>query len=312
MLPDLPSPPLVGIVVLNFHQPTATIVCISSLLAREPATTRILWVENDAGRSWAATSEALQSAPFPWQELDPSNLELPAAGVVGVLRNAGNLGYGAGNNTGLRRLHRAGIPYAWVLNNDTELIEGSSADLVAAAQALPDAGSWGTTILEGAAAYTGGALSRKDFASRPVAGAETLEADPDSYVSGCSLFLPLALAAEAGFIPEDYFLYYEDAAFGLELRRRGHPPGAVPSVSIRHAGSLSGGQRSNLVEYYNRRNRWALIQRYYPEAMAGQRLRRFHLWQKWILRGRFDRIRIELAAYADFQAARMGRTIRRF
>ncbi len=228
MLPDRPSPPLVGIVVLNFHQPAATLACISSLLAREPATTRVLWVENDADRSWATTSEALKEAAFSWVELDPSSLELPPAGVVGVLRNADNLGYGAGNNTGLRRLHGAGVPYAWILNNDTELLEGSSADLVAAAQAHPERGSWGTAILEDAAVYTGGALSRKDFASRPVSGAEALDTDPDSYVSGCSLFLPLVWAAEAGFIPEDYFLYYEDAAFGLELRRRGIPPAPCP------------------------------------------------------------------------------------
>lgn len=310
MTPPDPTAPLVGLVVLNYHQPAATVACIKSLLAREPATSRVLWVENDAGRSRGAALSALAEAPFPWIELAAGSRDLAPSGTVGVLFNAENLGYGAGNNAGLRLLHGAGVPFAWILNNDTELLEGSSVELVAAAEARPEIGAWGTTILESGGRFSGGLLSPKDFASRPIHGHAALEASPRTYASGCSLFLRLSHAAEAGFIPEDYFLYYEDAAFGFELRRRGHPPSAVDSVVVRHAGSLAGGRRSGLVEYYNRRNRWIFIARYFPEALSGQRWRRWHQIQKWLFRGRFDRIRIDHAALKDFLAGRTGRTTR--
>lgn len=304
-VPD-PTQPLVGLVVLNYHQPEATLACIRSFLEREPASSRILWVENDAVRSAQSLEAALAAAPFPWVALDPATPTLPPSGTVGVLRNPGNLGYGAGNNTGLRFLHQAGVPFAWILNNDTELLEGSSEALVAAARARPEVGAWGTTIREADGDFSGGRLSRKDFASTPILGAAALESDPLTYTSGCSLFLALEHAARVGFIPEDYFLYYEDAAFNFELRRRNLLPSAVERVVVRHTGSLSGGKRSTLVEYYNRRNRWIFIQRYFPEDLPAQRWRRWHALQKWLFRGRFDRIRIERRAYRDYLEGRTG------
>ncbi|HEX9080924.1 MAG TPA: hypothetical protein VF768_01535 [Holophagaceae bacterium] len=312
MTPLDPARPRVGILVLNYHQPEVTTACIRRLMAREPDSSRILWIENDAARTRESCSRALRESGLPWVELAPDATALPPAGTVGVLFNPGNLGYAAGNNVGLRLLHRLGVPYAWVLNNDTELVEGTSERLVDAAGARPGIGAWGLTIEEGDHRFSGGILSREGFASRPILGAGLLESDPMAYVSGCALFLPLAWAAEAGFIPEDYFLYYEDIAFGLELRRHGHPPSAVDGVRIRHHGSLASGSRSPRVEYYTQRNRWLLIQRYFPEALEAQRWRRLYTFQKLLFRGRLDRIRIERAAYADFREGRFGPTPRTF
>lgn len=304
--------PRVGILVLNYHQPEVTATCARSLLAREPDSSRILWIENDAARTRESCLRVLRESGLPWVELAPDASGLPPAGTIGVLFNSGNLGYAAGNNVGLRLLHRLEVPYAWVLNNDTELVEGTSEQLVMAAEARPEIGAWGMTIEEGDRRFSGGVLSRKGFASTPLLGATPLESDPMAYVSGCALFLPLAWAAGAGFIPEDYFLYYEDIAFGLELRRHGHPPSAVDGVRVRHLGSLASGSRSPRVEYYTQRNRWLLIQRYFPEALRIQRWRRLYTFQKLLFRGLLDRIRIERAAYADFRSGRFGPTSRAF
>jgi len=302
----------VGVLVLNYHQPEVTAACIRRLLEREPDSSRILWIENDAARSRESCLRVLQEAGLPWLELTQESSELPLSGTIGVVFNQENLGYAAGNNVGLRLLHRLEVPYAWILNNDTELLEGTSERLVEASLARPGIGAWGMTILEGDRCFSGGAISRKGFASKPVLGADPLESDPMAYVSGCAMFLPLAWTAEVGFIPEDYFLYYEDSAFGLELRRHGHPPSAVDSVRVCHLGSLASGSRSHRVEYYTQRNRWLIIQRYFPEALKIQRWRRFYTFQKLLLRGRLDRIRIERAAYADFRAGRLGPTARPF
>lgn len=304
--------PRVGVLVLNYHQPEVTVACVRSLLAREPDSSRILWIENDAAHSRDSSQRVLQESGLPWMELTPDSGALPPSGTLGVLFNPGNLGYAAGNNVGLRLLHRLEVPYAWILNNDTELVEGSSKRLVTAAEERPEVGAWGMIIEEGDRRFSGGILSREGFASTPILGAPLLETDPMAYVSGCALFLPLAWTAQVGFLPEEYFLYYEDVAFSLELRRQGHPPSAVNGVRIRHLGSLASGTRSPRVEYYTQRNRWLLIRRHFPEALRIQRWRRLYTLQKLLFRGRLDRIRIERAAYADFQSGRFGPTSRTF
>ncbi|HJV48598.1 MAG TPA: glycosyltransferase family 2 protein [Geothrix sp.] len=304
--------PLVGITVLNYRQPAATLACVNRLLEKEPGSSRILWLENDSERTREEVLRVLGGVTFPWVELDGSETTLPPSGTVGVIFNPSNLGYAAGNNVGLRLLHRAGVPFVWILNNDTQLSEGSSADLVAAALTRPAVGSWGTRIAEARESYSGAKISLRDFAPSLADGIQAVESEPTSYISGCSLFMRLEVAAAAGFLPEDYFLYYEDTAFGFELRRRGLPPSVVESVKILHSGSLSSGRRSPMMEYYMRRNRWVFIQRYFPEAMRRQQWRIFYTLQKYLLRFRLDRIRTELAAWRDFRANRLDRTDRVF
>ncbi|MBS1767806.1 MAG: glycosyltransferase family 2 protein [Acidobacteria bacterium] len=304
---SLTTAPLVGVCVLNYHQAEATLDCIASLLAKEPPTTRILWIENDAEASKETLERALASAPFAWIDLSPGNA-LPEAGVVGVLRNAENLGYAGGNNAGLKLLHANGVPYAWVINNDTKLMQGSSADLVAAAQSRPEVGAWGTAIVTDMfAPYFGGVIRLNDYKPRRCEEVDELERDPMAFVSGCSLFLRTETAARTGFIPEDYFLYYEDPAFSFEVRKLGLGLSALETVRIWHHESLSTGDRSDLKAYYNARNRWTFIQRYFPGALHLQARRRWYRVQSLLFRGRLGHARMEWLAYRAFRRGEAGR-----
>ncbi len=98
----VPSPdattPCVGIVVLNYHHATETLDCVRSLFAKEPATTRVLWVENDSASTGEATLTLLRDSGLPFQVIDEASAELPPTGTLGVLFNAENLGYAGGNN----------------------------------------------------------------------------------------------------------------------------------------------------------------------------------------------------------------------
>jgi GT2 family glycosyltransferase len=158
----------------------------------------------------------------------------------------------------------------------------------------------------------GGHLELKDFSITLVERPDKLEADPLAYVSGCSLFASTQFLESLGYIPQDYFLYYEDPALTIEARRRGYLVCGVTEVKVHHLESLSTGRRSPLMEFYNRRNRWFFIQRYFPEHLARQKRRIWYRIQKWAFRARFDRIRIELLAYLDFRRGRLGRTHRSF
>lgn len=316
---DTRSSVQVGIVVLNYHHPVETLDCVRRLLEREPATTRVIWVENDGGLTREAAMAVLQDSELPFLELDPEAPSLPPAGTLGVIINAENLGYAGGNNVGLRLLRSMEVPFGWVLNNDTQLLEGSSTDLVRAATARPEVGVWGTTILAEhskpapkVVSYMGGHIQLKDFAISFVDQPETLESDPLSFVSGCSLFASVATFEKLGYIPPEFFLYYEDPAFTLEARKQGFAISGVPEVKVHHLESLSTGRRSPLMEFYNRRNRWYFIQQYFPEHLVAQKRRIWYRIQKWVFRGRFDRIHIEILAFLDFRKGRRGKTHRSF
>ena len=314
------SSPKVGICILNYHHPDVTAKCIESLLRKEPPSTRILWIENDAAVTMEALRAELAKAPFPWEMLDGSETELPPSGTVGVILSPENLGYAGGNNLGLKLFHRMSLPYAWVLNNDTELMSGSSEDLAAAAEARPEVGAWGALIhahhrfptYEAVVAYFGGVVSQRDFRIVLAQSVTALEQEPFAYVSGCSLFTRMSIFAEVGFLPDDYFLYYEDPAFTYELKKRGYKVSGLESVVVRHLESLATGRRSPLMEFYNRRNRWFFIERYHPQALRQQKKRFWYTLQKYLFRLKFSRIREEWIAYKDYRDRKLGPTARHF
>jgi len=300
--------PRTGILILNYHQPEATLACVRSVLAAEGADAAVLWIENDAGATLAAATGALAASGLPWTLLDPAAGGLPEAGTVGLIAVPENLGYAGGNNVGLRLLQACGVPFAWVLNNDTLLEAGSSRLLAEAAAARPEIGLWGTAMGSGPGPHPcGGVVQLRDFAARPVDSAAALERDPLGYVSGSSMFLRTATAQAAGWIPEDFFLYYEDLAFTWEVRRLGLGIAAVEGVRVAHLGSLAAGRRSPLVEFYNRRNRWFFIQRYFPERLPGQ-VARFLLYQvqKRLLSGAFAKLALEWRAWKAFRRGAAG------
>lgn len=309
----------VGIVVLNYHHPVETLASVQRLISQEPATSRVLWVENDAQARGDEALAVLRESGLPFQVLDPAAPSLPPTGTLGLIFNEENLGYAGGNNVGLRFLRQLSVPFAWVLNNDTYLLEGNSQALVRAAQTRPEVGIWGTTILAEhhrptphQVSYMGGQLVLKDFSISLVDRPEVLETDPLSYVSGCSLFASTQVLESLGYIPHDYFLYYEDPALTFEARKQGFKVSGVPEVQVHHLESLSTGRRSPLMEFYNRRNRWFFIQRYFPDHLARQKRWIWYRLQKWAFRARFDRIRIEILAFVDFRRGRLGRTHRVF
>jgi hypothetical protein len=315
----MPLPPqsdeqtIVGILVLDYHNPVETLDCVRSLLAAEPASTRVLWIENDAEAGREALMACLAEAPFPWVVVDPDRSDLPPSGTVGILPCGENLGYAGGNNVGLRFLERHEVPYAWVINNDTLLARGTSALLVEAARARPEVGAWGTALrTDQMPLYFGGVIQARDFSIKHAHSPKVLEEDPLAFVSGCSLFMATDVARRMGNLPEIFFLYYEDPTFSMLLKEAGYQISGLESVELIHLGSLSTGWRSPLMEFYSRRNRWYFIERFFPERLAEQRRRFWYHAQKYFFRARFGSLRVEWMAYRDFLARRQGRTERLF
>jgi len=115
-----------------------------------------------------------------------------------------------------------------------------------------------------------------------------------------------------GFLPEDYFLYYEDPSFSFLLKRAGYAIAGLEAVAVHHLESLSTGRRSPLMEFYSHRNRWYFIERFFPEHLARQKRRIAYSLQKYLLRGMLSTIYVHALAFLDYRRGRLGRTNRTF
>ena len=242
-------------------------------------------------------SAALQTAPVlvrVWHN-GPGPLEevaaLPEARAVSavVLGGAGNLGFGAGINRLLRAATEAGGPEVAVVANP---------DLVLApdcVERLCEALSHEQVVVAGGALSSGGGASVNAFRLQLTWDLVGINADRG---------LPMgSLGPDTGHIPEagrpdmaDYlgpsgalfavhrgryaaqvggplfceplFLYLEDVALWIRLRRHRAGIAFVPQARAEHAFSQSTGQRSALKLYYVERNRLWLTRALWGTAQA--------------------------------------------
>jgi GT2 family glycosyltransferase len=242
---------------------------------------------------------------------------------VEVLENGGNLGFAAGNNTGIRHALARGAETVLLLNNDTVVDPDFLDPLLETAAAHPDAGFLCPKIL---------------FADRPeviwFAGATFRswnghtrhigigERDLGQYDSvreiarpcGCAVLVTRALIDGAGLLEEAMFAYCEDVEWMLRARPLGFRALLVGASRVWHkVSAASGGPRAATGLYYGTRNTLYLLDRHFPLRHAPRRWLRVaavvavHLASIFTLR--LDR-RAALGAVrqgvADWSRGRMG------
>ena len=252
-----------------------------------------------------------------------------------------NSGFAGGNNAALRLLLATpafdGVEAFWLLNTDTEPAPGALDALCARLNARPDAGLCGSTlcyahapdVVQAAGGCTLCPLTgRTSFLMGGAARSQALAADPAAVEArmaclvGASVLVRRRVLRAVGLLPEAYFLYYEDAAFGIEARRAGFSPAWAPRSLVIHkeggsTGARGGGHasskpaRSRLMDDLVIRNRIYLIRSYYPgflptalASLAGVALNRLR-------RGQTDRLSLIFRAAWHGLRGRMGRPDRR-
>ena len=88
------------------------------------------------------------------------------------------------------------------------------------------------------------------------------------YVSGASLFIRSSVLRDAGRLPEQYFLYFEETDWCMKVRSRGHELRVFPTCSIFHAKrSESAALPTPAYLYYFVRNSFLFVQKYAPETL---------------------------------------------
>ncbi len=188
---------------------------------------------------------------------------------VRVLRNGRNLGFGAGNNVGIREARGR---YVLLLNNDAVAAPSFAREMIAAAEADPQVGMVAAKVLDHArrdVIDTVGHLLYPDGLNR---GRGRLETDRGQY-DGCrEALFPSGAAAlyrrqmldEIGLFDESFFLYGDDAELGLRGRLAGWRCACAPRAVAYHHYSRTSGAYSSLKAFHVERNRVWLLVKLFP------------------------------------------------
>ncbi|WP_185961316.1 glycosyltransferase [Telmatospirillum sp. J64-1] len=195
-----------------------------------------------------------------------------------------NLGYAGGNNVGIAFCLSQNFDYIWILNPDVEVTPRALAHLVDAAEKHFDASVFGAAIFYGSDKRriwsAGGKLSFNlglDAGHRyngEQKSALPTEPYPADYLTGASLFCRTSVFRAGNFIPEEYFLYFEETHWCLQLHRSGIGLLVVPAAELyHHKRSESDGLPAPYYFYYYIRNALLFTEYFCPKAVRTTSMR---------------------------------------
>ena len=190
--------------------------------------------------------------------------------MVKVIRSPQNLGFAGGNNLGIKAAHGR---YMFFLNNDTVLRHQTSdiRPLINRLESSDKIGavcpkirfSWEHHPIQ-YAGYT--PLSPITMRNHAIGFGEDDHGQydtphPTPYAHGAAMMVKREVIDKAGFMPECYFLYYEELDWSMMIRRAGYDIWYEPACTIYHKESQTTGQASALRTYYVTRNRLLFVRR---------------------------------------------------
>jgi GT2 family glycosyltransferase len=297
-------PPVVSIIVLNYNSWEETTRCLGSIFRNEYPNYRAIVCDNNSSdeslehvKAWAegqldtgvlvddpAGSPYVPAVdgPIPYVEYDSRAYAEGERGAVQnedrlvLLQTGENLGYGAGNNVGLKYAFRSNpATYALVLNNDVAIPRNF---LTRAMQAVLSGPAQDADVV-GFPMYfyeDPGCLQCAYLRDRFTGGSDLVRELPkpgdeqgldDAMAHGAALLI--TPNAPVKVFPEEYFLYYEDSDYSKQVRRRGGSIFFQLDNPVYHRPSRSVGWGSPVQIYYSRRSKLAYCRKYNTPAEYG-------------------------------------------
>ncbi|MFS4439603.1 glycosyltransferase family 2 protein [Paracoccaceae bacterium GXU_MW_L88] len=310
----------IGVVVVAYNTGEMILDCLESLLASEGADVRIVVVNNACRddtpqiiRDWATGARVWtqpdrlpftprDAAPVPLKEIARPEGRVDSGEIV-MINSPKNLGFAGGVNLGLKLLHAMPeINDFWILNPDS-MAETQTA---AAYEAASRDANGHYSFMGGRVYYTqppqmiqsdGGRVNlwlgncyphRLAQRGRDVP-APTL--DEIDYFAGSNIVASRQMIDTHGYMPEDYFLFFEEIDWCLS--RGDLPLIRVEDGIVHHHGGATIGSAivgkgpSELAAYFMAKSRLRFVRRKnplgYPTALAytlGKALKYYRLGQK--------------------------------
>lgn len=325
----LPAPPLqadaVGVVLVNYRGEDDTLACLAHVAGLKTRPRRIVVVDNASGTSavqtlfdgWSALCRR-QGLPDPVPCRPGESCEAPFV-LLALDRNGG---FAAGNNAAMRLLAAdSGCRAFWLLNNDTTPLPDALDALCARVNERPDAGMAGSLLVsqhqpDRVQCAGGGRFSRWTGLTRDVARGASVAAVrarlPEaveqelSFLTAASVLLRREAVETVGPMPEAYFLYYEDVAYSLLLRRAGYALAFAPQSLVPHREGGSWGDKQARITALCVRNRLWVMRRFFPGRLPVALARQGLGLARALCRGRWRELRAMAAGCWEAFSLRPG------
>jgi GT2 family glycosyltransferase len=260
------SPLDLAVILLNWRHEEQTLRCARAVTAWQALKPHLIVVDNE---STEATSSVLSAA-------------LPANSLI---CSTVNLGYGGGNNLGIRRALAAEIKYVLLLNTDAEIGPENVSHLLERLETHPQISIVGPVVQEGqdprARRLVGGRDIAHHSSTRIAVPRGDVKSLPDypihevDYVSGTVFLARASVLKEIGLLDEEFFFSGEIADFCKRARNRGHKIYVDLEVEAQHhIDQTSMHLRETLYLYYGLRNRFLYVKKHY----ARQKIKYFSYW----------------------------------
>lgn len=295
------TPASTCVVSVNYNNAEVTLQCIESLMQLDDAPGAIVIVDNGSSpQILERLFEGWQHLAEQYQRIVPhyctEQEHFPNTGDV-LLSLKCNCGFSGGNNAALKRLvaTRLECTAFWLLNNDAFPQNGALHELCSRATNGAIVGSTlvyadNPTVVQCAA---GGKISKYTGATQFICGKKSLHTvvsldnsaieNKLDYINAASLLVYSDTFSKLGFLPEEYFLYYEDADFCTLAKRVGYKLRWAKKSIVQHregassapiAGKTTQQAPKNVrVDYYSIRNRIYFIKKFFNKyiflAFAG-------------------------------------------
>lgn len=285
--------PRLYVVILNWNSWKDTVTCLESVFRNEYRDYRVIVCDNDSSdgslefiKAWAEGRLEAEVPPGVLRRLSLLPIQKPILYVEYDRKDAGqneaarpsvpliliqtgrNLGYGGGNNVALKYVFGCDPEaYALILNNDVVI----SRDFLARAIDVAFAGPAQGAAVVGFPAYLYDEPGRLEcayiqdqFSRGPVHISVLPEPEKRSLdkamVHGAAMII--TPDAPVKLLPEEYFLYYEDADYCRQVRKHGGNIWIQLDNPVYHRVSRTVGANSPVQTYYTRRSKLTYCRKY--------------------------------------------------
>ena len=249
------SYPKVFIIVLQYNHSEETLKCLDSLRELTYPNYRVITVDNASEAKHANRTRLYIEQYFGQRQ------------QFVFIGNAENLGYGAGNNTGIEYALKNNADCVLILNNDTTVEPNLIEKLILTAQSDDRIGIVQAAINEnGTVIYAGGPVQWfNPYGLHSSQKSDSAVLPPSYYAIGAAMLITKEVIEKLGAIDEKYFLYYEDADYSFRVHKAGYKIAVTKDSLVRHnvsASTVSMGLPLRL--YYNYRNMLRFANKYAP------------------------------------------------
>lgn len=243
-----------AIILLNYNNVNDTLECVKSIEDYYERECTIIVVDN---KSTDNSKEKLLENEHRYK----------------LILNDVNEGFAQGNNVGIRWAIKEGYKYIMLLNNDTLITKNSIERMMDKIGEDKNIGIISPRIMyypeKEKIWFDGGTIDWFKFIAVHYNMGDNIKSSLKNnieivdFITGCCMIIRRDVIESVGYLPEEYFMYYEDVDYCVKVKEAGYQLANVKDSIIYHkVSSSSGGEDSPFSIKWGTRNRIIFMNKY--------------------------------------------------